>query len=88
MRLNHKGGSNLKGARKYEAGKKERTVSFKPKKPDIGKFFNKMAGTHWWKNLKLGQKYGVALFVTIGLFTVSTVLTFFCLQSPAQNWRL
>ncbi|WP_442874264.1 methyl-accepting chemotaxis protein [Cytobacillus sp. NCCP-133] len=33
----------------------------------------------WWKNLKLGQKYGVALFVTIGLFTASTVLTFFLL---------
>ncbi|MEH7393271.1 HAMP domain-containing methyl-accepting chemotaxis protein, partial [Bacillus sp. JJ1474] len=29
-----------------------------------------------WKRLKLGQKYGVALFVTIGLFTISTIITF------------
>ncbi|MCM3090287.1 MULTISPECIES: methyl-accepting chemotaxis protein [unclassified Cytobacillus] len=78
----------MKGARKYEAGKKERTVSFKPKKPDIGKFFNKMAGTHWWKNLKLGQKYGVALFVTIGLFTVSTVLTFFLLTIASSKLEI
>lgn len=78
----------MKGARKYEAGKKERTVSFKPKKPDIGKFFNKMAGTRWWKNLKLGQKYGVALFVTIGLFTVSTVLTFFLLTIASSKLEI
>lgn len=29
-----------------------------------------------WQNLKLGQKYGVALFITIGLFTLSTLVTF------------
>ncbi|WHY35667.1 methyl-accepting chemotaxis protein [Cytobacillus firmus] len=69
----------MKGVRKFKSGKKERKASSKSKKPEIDKFFNKMAGTSWWKNLKLGQKYGVALFVTIGLFTVSTVLTFFLL---------
>ncbi|MGY6210016.1 methyl-accepting chemotaxis protein [Cytobacillus firmus] len=69
----------MKGVRKFKSGKKERKASSKSKKPDIDKFFNKVASTSWWKNLKLGQKYGVALFVTIGLFTVSTVLTFFLL---------
>ncbi|MGN7174671.1 methyl-accepting chemotaxis protein [Paenibacillus sp. FSL R5-0490] len=69
----------MKWLRKFKSGKKERKASSMSKNPDIGKFFNKMAGTSWWKNLKLGQKYGVALFVTIGLFTVSTVLTFFLL---------
>ncbi|MGN7398618.1 methyl-accepting chemotaxis protein [Cytobacillus praedii] len=29
-----------------------------------------------WRNLKLGQKYGVALFITIGLFSISTIITF------------
>lgn len=69
----------MKWGRKFKTEKKVRKVASKPKKPDIGKLFNKMAGTRWWKNLKLGQKYGFALFVTIGLFTVSTVLTFFLL---------
>lgn len=69
----------MKGVRKFKSGKKERKASSKSKKPDIDKFFNKVASTSWWKNLKLGQKYGVALFVAIGLFTVSTVLTFFLL---------
>ena len=69
----------LKGVRKFIPGKKERKESSKPIKLSIAKYLNKMASTRWWKNLKLGQKYGVALFVTIGLFTVSTVLTFLLL---------
>ncbi|KON89329.1 chemotaxis protein [Sporosarcina globispora] len=68
----------MKGVRKFKLGKKERKT-FNSKKLDIAKYFNKMASTNWWKRLKLGQKYGVALFVTIGLFTASTVLTFFLL---------
>ncbi|UII57164.1 methyl-accepting chemotaxis protein [Cytobacillus spongiae] len=32
-----------------------------------------------WNNLKLGKKYGVALFLTIGLFTISTIITFILL---------
>lgn len=78
----------MKGVRKSKSGKKERKASFKSKKPDIGKFFNKMAGTSWWKNLKLGQKYGAALFVTIGLFTVSTVLTFFLLTIASSKLEI
>lgn len=69
----------LKGVRKFIPGNKERKESSRSKKFKIGKYLNKMASTKWWRNLKLGQKYGVALFVTIGLFTVSTVLTFFLL---------
>lgn len=33
-------------------------------------------GLNFWQNLRLGQKYGTALFIIIGLFTVSTIITF------------
>ncbi|PLR97507.1 methyl-accepting chemotaxis protein [Bacillus sp. T33-2] len=33
----------------------------------------------FWQNLKLGQKYGAVLILTIGLFTASTILTFILL---------
>ncbi|WP_274853662.1 methyl-accepting chemotaxis protein [Bacillus methanolicus] len=35
-----------------------------------------LTGLNFWQNLRLGQKYGVALFITIGLFTLSTIITF------------
>ncbi|KAB2337294.1 methyl-accepting chemotaxis protein [Cytobacillus depressus] len=49
-------------------------------KRNIDKKLNKaislLAKIPLWKKLKLGQKYGVALFITIGLFTISTLITF------------
>ncbi|MFE8703591.1 methyl-accepting chemotaxis protein [Cytobacillus sp. FJAT-54145] len=48
------------------------------------KFFNKLTNFKLWQNLKLGQKYGVALFVTIGLFTISSLITF-SLLTVANN---
>lgn len=38
-----------------------------------------------WQNLKLGQKYGVALFITIGLFTLSTLVTFTLLTMASSK---
>ncbi len=67
-----RGIENLKRARNRKAG----DMTLGKKKAFFSK---KLAGANWWQNLKLGQKYGVALFVTIGLFTVSTVITFFLL---------
>ncbi|MCM3705834.1 MULTISPECIES: methyl-accepting chemotaxis protein [Cytobacillus] len=78
----------MKGVRKFKSGKKEQKASSKSKGLGIGKFFNKMAGTSWWKNLKLGQKYGVVLFGTIGLFTFSTVLTFILLTVASSKLEI
>lgn len=36
----------------------------------------KLMGARKWQNLKLGHKYGLSIFVTIGLFTLSTLITF------------
>lgn len=45
----------------------------------------KIMNSDWWKKLKLGQKYGVALFITIGLFTVSTIITFVLLTLASSK---
>lgn len=63
----------MKGETKFKRIKKAKRARYKTK------LLDKLANIRWWKKLKLGQKYGVALFVTIGLFTASTVLTFILL---------
>lgn len=67
----------LKGVKKTRI-KKERKNNKKnqDKKKKSLNFINKLSKIKLWKNLKLGQKYGVALFITIGLFTASTIITF------------
>jgi methyl-accepting chemotaxis protein len=47
----------------------------------IDKCMSFLSSVKVWNNLKLGQKYGIALFITIGLFAISTVITFALLAS-------
>ncbi|MDQ0270697.1 methyl-accepting chemotaxis protein [Cytobacillus purgationiresistens] len=55
-------------------GKKNRKHPKRKKKGEsLTRFLTK---TKLWKRLKIGQKYGVALFFTIGLFTLSTLISF------------
>ncbi len=64
--------------------KKAKVKKAKAKKPKIKKergrkgpaLAAKLMNTKFWRKLKLGQKYGAALFITIGLFAVSTIITF------------
>lgn len=55
--------------------KKKRSKTSEKKFP----ISSSLSNNRLWKRLKLGQKYGVALFLTIGLFTASTVITFILL---------
>lgn len=41
-----------------------------------------------WKKLRLGQKYGVALFIVIGLFAVSTIITFILLSMASAKMNM
>lgn len=71
----------MKGEKKKFRFKKEgkaKKTAQKDKQFDkrINKIISKLTTIPLWKKLKLGQKYGVALFITIGLFTVSTIITF------------
>ncbi len=70
-------GHVLKGVKKTQS-KSERKNNKKnqAKKKNSLSFINKLSNMKFWKRLKLGQKYGVALFITIGLFTASTIITF------------
>ncbi|MBU8877593.1 HAMP domain-containing protein [Bacillus sp. FJAT-29790] len=70
----------MKGVKKSRVKKKvkkpnELSIEKRPKKR-----VSSLANLNLWKKLKLGQKYGVALFVTIGLFTISTIITFVLLD--------
>lgn len=44
-------------------------------------FFINFLKSKLWGNLKLNQKFGAALFITISLFTVSTIITFVLLST-------
>lgn len=44
-------------------------------------FSSSLSTNRLWLKLKLGQKYGVALALTIGLFTISTLITFILLTA-------
>ncbi len=61
----------LKGSKKKVKKKMEKKRGGK-----ITEQMQKVMSSNWWKKLKLGQKYGVVLFTTIGLFTASTIITF------------
>ncbi|MBS4188996.1 methyl-accepting chemotaxis protein [Bacillus sp. FJAT-49705] len=64
----------MKGVKKTRIKKVGKKKKIKQKKEN--RLVNLFANIPLWKKLKLGQKYGVALFVTIGLFTISTLITF------------
>lgn len=67
----------LRGVKKTRIKKeKKNKITKQAKEKKSLNFINKLSNIKLWKNLKLGQKYGVALFITIGLFTVSTIITF------------
>lgn len=70
----------LRGVKKTRIKKeKKNKITKQAKEKKSLNFINKLSNIKLWKNLKLGQKYGVALFITIGLFTVSTIITFILL---------
>ncbi|MDZ5470528.1 HAMP domain-containing methyl-accepting chemotaxis protein [Bacillus sp. 31A1R] len=71
-----KGVKKLLPTRKRKEKKVKVKVKVKREKREFGKILGAFSNISLWKNLKLGQKYGVALFITIGLFTVSTLITF------------
>lgn len=64
----------VKKTRILEKGKNK--LAKKANKNKKAGLFYKLSNMKLWRNLKLGQKYGVALFITIGLFTASTIITF------------
>lgn len=67
----------MKGVKKIHIEKKEKRKKDKQVKiKKGGGLISKLNNINLWKKLKLGQKYGVALFITIGLFTISTIITF------------
>ncbi|MBT2690435.1 HAMP domain-containing protein [Bacillus sp. ISL-47] len=68
----------MKGVKTFKRTKKAKAGNLHATQ-NKARLLDKLANIRWWKRLKLGQKYGVALFVTIGLFTASTILTFFLL---------
>lgn len=49
------------------------------------KMIQSLSGMKGWQNLKLGQKYGIAIFVTVGLFAISTVITFISLMMGSSK---
>lgn len=61
----------MKGVKKKDIKRAKMKKGKKDKNPILA--FTKL---NIWKKLKLGQKYGVALFITIGLFSISTIITF------------
>ncbi|MFD2443294.1 methyl-accepting chemotaxis protein [Bacillus sp. CGMCC 1.16607] len=73
----------MKGARFFKRSNKQpkakKTESFKNVR--LEKWMQFLSSAKLWNRLKLGQKYGIALFITIGLFAISTVITFILLSS-------
>ncbi|MEK4199385.1 methyl-accepting chemotaxis protein [Cytobacillus sp. FSL K6-0265] len=47
--------------------------------PFLNVMLLKVSKSDKWRKLKIGQKYGVALWLTLGVFTLSTILSFFML---------
>jgi len=70
----------VKGVKKLGVKKEGKRKKIIHKKKGNLSFSDKFSNLKIWKNLKLGQKYGLALYITIGLFTVSTVITFILLS--------
>ncbi|WNS76957.1 methyl-accepting chemotaxis protein [Bacillus sp. DTU_2020_1000418_1_SI_GHA_SEK_038] len=67
----------MKGVKKTRIKKVKKSKNHKKDKEyKLNRVITRLSNIPLWKRLKLGQKYGVALFVTIGLFTISTIITF------------
>nr|WP_197414397.1 HAMP domain-containing methyl-accepting chemotaxis protein [Bacillus sp. FJAT-29937] len=67
----------MKGVKKTRFKKVRKSENHKKDKEyKLNRVIAMLSNIPIWKKLKLGQKYGVALFVTIGLFTISTIITF------------
>lgn len=65
---------------KKKGKKNTSSIQFsKRAKEKSDKIADKLMSLPTWQKLNLGKKYGVALFVTIGLFTISTIITFILL---------
>jgi methyl-accepting chemotaxis protein len=67
----------VKGQRKLFKNKEKQTDN---KMKKLEKIIQSLSSMKGWQNLKLGQKYGIAIFVTVGLFAISTVITFILLM--------
>ena len=71
----------MKGVKKLGVKKERKIKKMKQASENSKTKMNKFSNMKMWRNLKLGQKYGFAIFVTIGLFTVSTIITFILLST-------
>ncbi|WP_442599269.1 methyl-accepting chemotaxis protein [Neobacillus sp. D3-1R] len=80
----------MKGVKFLKRKKKEPKMKKKvsKKQPLLEKWTQLLSAAKFWNHLKLGQKYGVALFITIGLFAISTVITFVLLTSVQKKMDL
>ena len=69
--------------------RKSGTKTAKPKEKKrtnrIEKAIESLFKWKFWQNLKIGQKYGAALFVTIGLFALSTIIIFVLLTRVSSS---
>jgi methyl-accepting chemotaxis protein len=68
-------GQVMKGAKKIIRKKEKKEKRFIKNNKGV-KLGQVLFGLKFWQNLQLGKKYGAALFITIGLFTVSIMITF------------
>jgi methyl-accepting chemotaxis protein len=77
------GGKGMKGIKFLKRSTKQPKTNKAETKKQIrmDKMVQFLSTAKLWGNLKLGQKYGIALFLTIGLFAISTVITFVLLTS-------
>ena len=71
----------MKGIKRKRVKKAEKEKKIKKVKGLNPNLLTSLTKLTIWKKLKLGQKYGVALFITIGLFSISTIITFVLLSS-------
>lgn len=77
----------MKGVKFLKRTKKEPKIkkqAFK-KRVSLAKWTQFLSSAKFWQNLKLGQKYGIALLITVGLFAISTVITFVLLTSVQKK---
>lgn len=56
--------------------KTKQQKKMKTREKKVEKVIQSLVKFKFWQNLKIGQKYGAALFLTIGLFAASTAVTF------------
>ncbi|HYK72230.1 MAG TPA: methyl-accepting chemotaxis protein [Pseudoneobacillus sp.] len=77
----------MKGVKFLKRTKKEPKIkkASSNKQTLLSKMTKFLSSVNLWQKLKLGQKYGVALFITIGLFAISTIITFVLLTSVQKK---